>query len=95
MEGNYPVLCLYGEYEGIHVKLGEVSFSDPEEGSEDATMHFNYDITEGLLDKNQVEAFELYVGDIIVEIIQDRLEKGDLIYTGGTDEVDNEVNPEE
>lgn len=63
---------------GVKYTLGAVSFSEDED---DPHMSFEYDIVSGTVDDKA--AFEKYVGDSIIRMIEDQLREQTLIFKGG------------
>lgn len=84
---NISIELLNNQFEGIVVTLGRVAFN--EEG-DSLRMSFDYDV----VDDNGVvyiqEELETELGDCIMDMIREGLEKNDLVYTGGVD--DNREN---
>lgn len=79
-DGRPYIRVIDGDYAGVCVHLGSVSFNGTDESP---IMSYTYDITEGLETIRDKVEFERCLGDFIVEQIQQRLEKHDLVYTGG------------
>lgn len=80
-DGTYYARVTDGDYAGVSFNLGYVRFdeSDPDEPK----MEYHYTILDGsdlIVDESE---FKRALGDYIVEQIEMRLSKGDLIYTGG------------
>ena len=50
------------------------------------TLKFEYEMIEDIDTVYNKEAFEKYIGDLLVELIQYGLENNDITYTGGVDE---------
>lgn len=69
-----------GLFAGICYVLGEVNFPDEDE----PILQFQYDIVEG--EPDDVEAFEKFVGDALVEMLKRSLEDRTTVFKGGTED---------
>ena len=79
---NEFVLSLEGhKYSNIAFTLGKVSFNE-----DNLTLKYNYDIIENNCAEFDKAEFEHIVGDLIIQIIEEGVQKNDLVYTGGVDE---------
>ena len=71
-----------GRFEGVIYKYGNVSIPNPDEmkGKRDLPLKFHYDI----VDNNSLpkewfnEEFNTLIGDILVDIIDDQIENGNV-----------------
>lgn len=78
-EGESPLVKVKsGPYEGLAFVLGAVSFPDENK----PIMRFNYDIIQGKFGRTQM--LEQEIGDLIQELILERLQDKTLIYANGT-----------
>jgi hypothetical protein len=68
-----------GPFAGISYVLGEVTFPDEDE----PILQFHYDIVEG--EPDDVQAFEKFVGDALVEMLKKSLEEQMTVFKGGTE----------
>jgi hypothetical protein len=68
-----------GPFAGISYVLGEVNFPDEDE----PILQFQYDIIEG--EPYDVQAFEKFVGDALVEMLTKSLEEHTTVFKGGTE----------
>jgi hypothetical protein len=92
MEFNdIPVVAIkiiQGTYAGVIYYYHGARF---EENGENVILKFGFDIIDSppsRPDLQLVEGFKNYIGDILVELIEEKLAKQEpLIFTGGTDEV--------
>jgi hypothetical protein len=84
--GTVALKLISGPYEGIIFSYGKVDFNEQDDTCK---MHFEYDVHENPMVYDQKE-FENYLGDLLVFIIADQLQKNEIIYTGGIDENRNE-----
>ena len=75
---------LEGKYENIIYQVGRIQFGQPDETGHRA-MRFKYEILENKEDITIEDDFTSIVGDIIVEQIEEKLQKGDLVYANGKD----------
>lgn len=70
-------------YSGIIFSYGKVEFPDPDE----PILSFEYDlhhVPDGLI--YEVDVFEHYIGDFLVELILFGLKHNSVVYAGGVDE---------
>jgi hypothetical protein len=74
-----------GEYSGIIFSYGGVRFEE-NEARDNLKVHFDYEIHEGEDKLKDKVAFEKDLGDFIIEMIIDGIEKNNLVYKGGIDE---------
>ena len=70
-----------GQYEGIIYKYNKVAFEPQPLESGDIPLRFTYDIMKNT-NKEHVESldFRNYIGDILVEVVQEQLEQGKLQF---------------
>ena len=68
-----------GPFAGISYIFGEVTFPDEDE----PILQFHYDIVEG--EPDDVQAFEKFVGDALVEMLKKSLEEQTTVFKGGTE----------
>ena len=71
-EGHIRILD--EKFNGVAISIGRIAIV-PDEGSEEATLKYNYDVLE--LPEGIVlnEEFETLLGDIIVDILESKLEE--------------------
>lgn len=67
-------------YEGIIYRYGKVSLI---EENDHLKLQFEYDIVDGSPPNDEI--FKTYIGDILLEMIEEGLSRNDIVYTGGTD----------
>jgi len=78
------ILITKGDYEGIIYQYGRVSVAEKE--NEDGTMPLSFDynvVDENGHDKEELDSsveFKNTLGDILVEILDEQLEAGNLEY---------------
>jgi len=77
------------EFNGVVFNFGAVEFPDEDQ----PVLRFDYNIIEGDVKVDRKVYFEQTIGDILVELIEQALQKQELIYRGGTDE-SRDNNPE-
>ena len=69
-----------GQYEGVIYKYNNVKFSQTENEEGQIPLKFTYDI---FLNPNKVDVedieFRNYIGDILVELVEEQLKSGTLI----------------
>lgn len=80
-EEGLPYIQMVEPYTGVCFSLGKVSFIGTEE---EPILEYNYDILEGRELVGDVKVFEKFVADLIFNMIMEKLEKGELLYSGGT-----------
>ncbi len=73
----FDIKILNGEFAGVVYRIGEVSFPDEDE----PLLRFSYDIVWG--DVDDIQAFEKFIGDSIVEMLKEQLAKGEAVFKGG------------
>ena len=88
-KGNPAIKLLDNQFEGILVSLGRVAFH--EEG-DSCRMSFDYEILDDNDESYTLEELKQELGDIIIDMITEGVEKNDLVYTGGVDD-NRENNP--
>lgn len=80
-DGRPFIRILDGEYAGVCVLIGGISFPDPDE----PVMSYQYDIIEGSV--SNTSEFEKHLGDALVDMILERLKnQKPILYKGGADE---------
>lgn len=80
---SYHIKILRGEFAGIVYKFGSVSFPDDMDES-DPQIQFSYDIIEGSVENK--EGFETFIGDRLIEMLEEMIKERSVIYSGGIDE---------
>lgn len=85
--GCYHVKFVDGEYSGMVLTFGDISFTENEDQDE-CVMSYHYDVIHNPLETFDEDDFKQYVGDLLIEMIQDQLEREELIYAGGVDNED-------
>jgi len=81
--GNQLIKLTSKKYSGIIYTYGQVKLIEEDDV---LRVQFNYDIHEnpiGELDRND---FKDYVGSILIDILDEQLNKNQVVYTGGIDE---------
>lgn len=71
-----------GEFKDVEFAFGKVGFKVDDQ-TEQCTLNFEHNIISGIV--NDMEKFKECAGDILILIIQEQLEKNEVIYTGGVD----------
>lgn len=77
-----------GKYDGVVYKYGEVNFVLPEdEENGEASLQFEWDVMDsnGLPKEMLGEDFFSLIGDILVDILDEQLENGELQYNESDD----------
>tara|TARA_R110000824_G_scaffold182610_1_gene363589 strand:+ start:173 stop:454 length:282 start_codon:yes stop_codon:yes gene_type:complete len=71
-EGNIRILD--ERFNGVAVSIGRVAIV-PAEDSDQATLKYNYDVLENPSDITLNEEFDSLVGDIVIDILESKLEE--------------------
>jgi|TARA_R100000541_G_scaffold17520_2_gene27348 hypothetical protein len=70
---------LDGQYEGIIYKYNEVKFSQTENANGEIPLKFTYDIMANPNEEDvNSEDFRNYIGDILVECVDEQLKNGNI-----------------
>ncbi len=81
--GNQLIKLTSNEYSGIIYTYGRVRLLEEDDV---LRVQFEYDIHEnpvGFVDRDK---FKNYIGDILIDLLEENLLKNNIVYTGGTDE---------
>lgn len=81
--GNQLIKLICNEYSGIIYTYGRVRLLEEDDL---LRVQFEYDIHEnpvGFVDRDK---FRNYIGDILIDLLEENLLKNNIVYTGGTDE---------
>ena len=70
-----------GEYSGVKFKYGKINFVEKDE--KELAIEFEYDILDACGKEIDLDAFEKYIGDFLVQLIEYGLSQNSLSYTGG------------
>ena len=73
-----------GYYKDIVYQVGRIQFAQPDETGHRA-MRFKYQILENPNEVEILNDITSVVGDIIVQQIEEKIEKGEMVYANGTD----------
>lgn len=78
----HPIQIDEGEFAGCQVIYGHVAFDENESG--EAILKFDYDIVNGYtVSKDRMEAFVQTIGEVLTSIIEEFLNKEEVVYKGG------------
>lgn len=69
-----------GPHMGVVYQYGRVELITLDD--ESLTMKYEYEIVEGSVEDKQ--AFEMYIGDVLQQMIMEQLKTNQVVYTGGT-----------
>jgi len=85
IEGRYWIELLEDPYNGIRYAYGKVGFEEPPEGEDSAILQFEYELYDQRLvvQLKEDNLFNTTIGDILIELIEQQLAKGEIVYTGG------------
>jgi len=76
----HPVQIDEGEFAGCQVVYGALAFSD----EDPPTLKFDYEIVNDYtVSKDRMSAFVDTLGDLIIQILEESLDKNETIYKGG------------
>lgn len=81
--GNQLIKLTCNPYSGIIYTYGRVRLVEEDEL---LRVQFEYDIQENPVGVLERDKFRDYIGDILVELLEENLLKNNVVYTGGTDE---------
>jgi len=85
---KYGIEITEGQYQGIKFLMGKVELKENPE-QDNCTLKYHYDIIENPVEfqtQAEINQFERFVGDLLMQMLDDGVKKNDLIYTGGVDE---------
>lgn len=88
-EPRYAVRLQDIRFDGIMVVYDRVQLL-PE--GDHAVLSFDYDILRNISKDYKREDLEEHLGELLEELIRERLKTNSLVYSGGTDEQDRENN---
>lgn len=74
-------------YKGIQWTFGGMTFADEE--NPDGSLNMSYDfevVSEHNLSEEQLSEFGKITGDVILQILQEQIEKKEVVYKGGVNE---------
>jgi hypothetical protein len=73
-------------YEGIIFSYGKVEFPEDALEGENCPIKFDYEVYNNAGIEYNVDEFEKYIGDFLIELIVYQLSKNGIVYTGGIDD---------
>lgn len=82
---SYHIEILGGKFKGIVYKFGGVSIT---EENDDAQMHFSYDVVSGAIPTEDKSEFESFIGDRLIEMLEEQLKERSVVYNGGVADAD-------
>ena len=82
-DGNQLIKLTSSEYSGIIYTYGRVRLLEEEDL---LRVQFEYDIHENPVGIIEADKFRNYIGDILIDLLEENLLKNNIVYTGGTDE---------
>jgi hypothetical protein len=75
------------EFSGVTFYYDGMRFADKENKDGSINMTFDYQVTGGhIIQEVMKHKFEKKIGDLIITILEEQIEKGEVIYSGGVDE---------
>lgn len=83
LEGDegVPFIQMVEPYTGVCFTLGAVNFGGTDE---EPVLQYEYNIIEGRDQVDSLDKFEEFAAKLVLELMEDKLKRGDLLYTGGT-----------
>ena len=91
------IMITKGEYEGIIYQYGRVSVAEEENEDGNMPLSFEYNVVDynghEFQDLIESKEFKNTLGDILVEILDEQLEQGNLDYAAATSDTSDNVNP--
>ena len=91
------VMIAKGPYEGIVYQYGRVSVATVENEDGNLPLSFDYNVIDfnghEFQDLIESKEFKNTLGDILVEILDEQLEQGNLEYTAATRDTSDNANP--
>lgn len=80
----HNIVFTEGKWKDFEIRLGGVAFDE----EDPAIMHFDYDLVKYpfTLDESNKNEFEQHLGDLLIQMITESLERGDLVCAGGTED---------
>lgn len=89
--GFHVLECTEGKFEGIQWTFGGIKVGDEEDEDGNIKLAFDYNIvSEHQLSEDENSEFGQYTGSILMEILRDQMNKGEVQYAGGTDDTNTE-----
>jgi len=76
------IKLLQGKYKGIIYKYGKVGFAKEEKPDGTLPMKFDYDIIFNPHEESSIDKQEFidYIGDILIEQLEEQVKKGTAVY---------------
>ena len=91
------IMISKGPYEGIIYQYGRVSVATVENEDGNLPLSFDYNVIDfnghEFQDLIESKEFKNTLGDILVEILDEQLEQGNLEYTAATRDTSDYANP--
>ena len=82
--GKVEMIYEEGPWKDIAWTFYGMKFADKENDDGSIQMHYEYDITSELKPED-IPAFEASTGDVIIDILEQQMAKGEVIYRGTGD----------
>lgn len=80
--GQLEIELLDDPYKGVTFYYESMKFADEENEDGLLNMSFEYQITSNNAPK-RLKDFEKYIGDLIIQILEEQMKKNEVIYKGG------------
>ena len=91
------IMITKGDYEGIIYQYGRVSVAEEENEDGNMPLSFEYNVVDynghEFQDLIESKEFKNTLGDILVEILDEQLDHGNLEYTAATRDTSDNANP--
>jgi len=84
-DGSDALKLTSGPYSGIIYRYDKVEFR-PKENEDRVILHFEYKVLDNASKGYDVKLFEKYIGDILIDLIDEGIVNNTITYRGGIDE---------
>lgn len=84
---SHTVLLVDGhdEFDGIHYYYDGMRFADEENPDGSIQMTFEYELVDSVIPEGKQAAFEKFIGDQLLAILEQQIARGEVVYNGGDD----------
>lgn len=76
------------EFYKVEYYYDGMKFADQENEDGSMNMSFNYEIVEGEIAPDRLRVFEKFIGDTLLQILEDQMKRQEVVYKGGTGEAE-------
>jgi hypothetical protein len=85
-DGQIILEIIDGEFEGTQYIYKGMKFADDENSDGTINMSFEYEVIGTQIPEEIEHRFGQYIGQVLYEIMEEQVAKGEAVYTGGTDD---------